>query len=219
VPALRCRGNHGEGNFRFQFEVSNRHALPPSLADLLVAARHDRVHVRAYARHAATDEEILLRALQEERVIVSADIDFGAIFAAQEAEHPSFILFRETNLLIARDYIAMLLPVLPMLEPELLAGCVRVLPPARPQVAVRRMTVIRHASQLPFETNGPVPVPTLLISNAKVRTWLGSLDFVTRPAMAYIRAAAEFVPRVFQRDRPLTCSGASSDSANACDLC
>lgn len=94
------------------------------------------------------------------------DYRFGAILAAQEAEHPSFILFRETNLLIARDHLDMLLPVLPMLEPELLAGCV---------------AVFRN----------------------------GRLHF-------RIRAAGELVPQVFQRGRPLTCSG---ESANACDLC
>jgi predicted nuclease of predicted toxin-antitoxin system len=76
--------------------------------------------------HAAKDEEILLRALHEDRVNISADSDFGALLAAQEAQRPSFILFRETNLLVARDYVDILLPVLPVLEPELLAGCVAV---------------------------------------------------------------------------------------------
>jgi predicted nuclease of predicted toxin-antitoxin system len=38
-------------------------------------------------------------------VVVSADSDFSAILAAQEVERPSFILFRETNLLVARDYL------------------------------------------------------------------------------------------------------------------
>jgi predicted nuclease of predicted toxin-antitoxin system len=33
------------------------------LADLLVASGHDAVHVRAYSMHAASDEEILARAL------------------------------------------------------------------------------------------------------------------------------------------------------------
>jgi predicted nuclease of predicted toxin-antitoxin system len=80
----------------------------------------------AYGMHAASAEEILARALQEDRIVVSADSDFSAILAAQEAERPSFILFRETNLLVARDYIDMLLPALPMLQPELLAGCVAV---------------------------------------------------------------------------------------------
>jgi predicted nuclease of predicted toxin-antitoxin system len=48
------------------------------------------------------DEEILARALREERILVSADSDFGAILAAQESERPSFIFFRDPNLLVGR---------------------------------------------------------------------------------------------------------------------
>ena len=107
-----------------RFLIDN--ALPPRLADLLVAASHDAVHVRAYAMHAASDEEILARALTEDRIVVSADSDFSAILAAQEAEHPSFILFRDPNALVARDYLDMLLPALPAIERELLSGCVAV---------------------------------------------------------------------------------------------
>ena len=87
--------------------------------------------------HAANDEAILARALAEDRIVVSADSDFGTILAAQEADRPSFILFRETNLLVARDYIDMLLPALPVLEPELLAGCVAVFRGSR--LRVRRL--------------------------------------------------------------------------------
>jgi predicted nuclease of predicted toxin-antitoxin system len=86
-----------------RFLIDN--ALPPRLADLLLTEGHDAVHVRAYGMHAAKDEAILARALEEDRIVVSADSDFGTILAAQEAERPSFILFRETNLLVARDYI------------------------------------------------------------------------------------------------------------------
>jgi predicted nuclease of predicted toxin-antitoxin system len=75
---------------------------------------------------AAKDEEILNRALAEDRIVVSADSDFSANLAAQEAERPSFVLFRDPNLLVARDYVNMLLPALPLLEPELLSGCVAV---------------------------------------------------------------------------------------------
>ena len=67
-----------------RFLIDN--ALPPRLADLFVAAGHDAVHVRAYAMQAARDEEILARALTEDRIVVSADSDFSAILAAQEAE-------------------------------------------------------------------------------------------------------------------------------------
>ena len=107
-----------------KFLVDN--ALPPSLADLLRAAGHDAVHVRENGMHAASDEEILARALLEDRIVVSADSDFSVILAAQEAERPSFILFREPDLRTARDYINVLLPALPVLEPELAAGCVAV---------------------------------------------------------------------------------------------
>lgn len=76
--------------------------------------------------HAAKDEAILARALQEDRIIVSADTHFGAILAAQGSDRPSFILFREPNLLVARDYFETLVRGLPLLEPELVAGCVAV---------------------------------------------------------------------------------------------
>ncbi len=87
--------------------------------------------------HAAKDQEILARALVEARIVVSADTDFGAILATQEAAHPSFILFRETNLLVARDYIDILLPTLPALEPGMLSGCVAVF--GRGRLRVRKL--------------------------------------------------------------------------------
>jgi hypothetical protein len=42
-----------------------------------------------------------LREHQEDRIVASADTDFGVILAAQEADHPSFVLVREPNLLVA----------------------------------------------------------------------------------------------------------------------
>jgi predicted nuclease of predicted toxin-antitoxin system len=90
-----------------RFLIDN--ALPPRLAELLAAAGHDAVHVRAYGMHAATDEEILARALEEHRIIVSADSDFGTILAIQAADRPSFILFREPNLLVASNYLEILI--------------------------------------------------------------------------------------------------------------
>src|ERR1035437_8245736 len=59
-------------------------------------------------------------------VVVSADSDFSAILAVQEANRPSFILFRNPNLMGAHDYFKILLPALPVLEPELMSGCVAV---------------------------------------------------------------------------------------------
>jgi predicted nuclease of predicted toxin-antitoxin system len=107
-----------------KFLIDN--ALPPLLADLLTAAGHDAVHVRSYKMQAAPDTTILERARSEERVIVSADSDFGTILASQAASHPSFILFREPSLLVADDYANVLVTALAGLEPELVGGCVAV---------------------------------------------------------------------------------------------
>jgi len=107
-----------------KFLIDN--ALSPQVAELLWAAGHDAVHVKAYGMQAASDDEILARALDEGRIVVSADSDFSAILASWQSAGPSFILFREPNLLVARDYVDLLIPALPVLEPELVAGCVAV---------------------------------------------------------------------------------------------
>jgi predicted nuclease of predicted toxin-antitoxin system len=74
--------------------------------------------------HASLDIDILERAREERRVIISADSDFGVILASQAASHPSFILFRQPNLLRTQDYMDLLVAALPTLESELASGCV-----------------------------------------------------------------------------------------------
>lgn len=120
-----------------RFLIDN--ALPPRLAPLLTQAGHNATHVRDYGLQAAKDELILTRALQEDRIIVSADTDFGTLLAAMEAEHPSFILFRDADLHIAEDFAHLLLPALPMLEADLLSGCVAVFRPGR--LRIRKLPI------------------------------------------------------------------------------
>jgi predicted nuclease of predicted toxin-antitoxin system len=86
---------------------------------------------------AAKDEQIVERAIHEARIIVSADSDFSAILAAQDAVRPSFILFRESNLIASNDYFERLAPALGLLEPELETGCVAVFKKGR--LRVRRL--------------------------------------------------------------------------------
>lgn len=76
-------------------------------------------------------------ARQEDRVIVSADTDFGVILASQAAAQPSFVLLREPNLLAAQDYATILISALPLLEPEFSMGCVAVFRNGR--LRVRRL--------------------------------------------------------------------------------
>lgn len=61
------------------------------------AAGHDVTHVTDCDLAGAPDEQVLAKAVAEDRVLLSADTDFGEILARSGAETPSVMLFRRSD--------------------------------------------------------------------------------------------------------------------------
>ncbi|MGO9258799.1 MAG: DUF5615 family PIN-like protein [Bryobacteraceae bacterium] len=63
----------------------------------LRAAAHDAVHLREEGLIRLPDPDIVAKAAQEQRVVLTFDLDFGDILAVARTEAPSVIIFRLRN--------------------------------------------------------------------------------------------------------------------------
>jgi predicted nuclease of predicted toxin-antitoxin system len=72
--------------------------LGRSTAEYLRAEGHDALHLRDEGLQRLGDAAIVDKALVEQRVIVTHDLDFGRIVALSQGKLPSVITFRLSNM-------------------------------------------------------------------------------------------------------------------------
>ena len=118
-----------------RFLIDNN--LSSLLAERLKAAGHDVVHVRDIGLQASADSVVLERARAENRVLISADTDFGSLLARSHSQSPSVVLIRRLIGRRAADQFEIIQANLPSVAEDLAAGAVVVIGDYR--VRVRRL--------------------------------------------------------------------------------
>ncbi len=115
--------------------------LPRSAAALLCEAGIDAIHVADIGFSAADDTDILQRAQEDKRVVVTLDADFHALLALTEATSPSVIRIRIERLR-AQALTNLLLTVVGQCEEDLEQGAVVTVEPNR--IRVRRLPLVNE---------------------------------------------------------------------------
>lgn len=109
--------------------------LPPRWVGVLGAEGIDAVHWSTAGAANAADAEIMCFARVKEFVVLTHDLDFGAILAATHGEKPSVVQIRAGNL--RPDAIAdAVIAAIRQMAPELEAGALLTIDPHRTRLTL-----------------------------------------------------------------------------------
>jgi predicted nuclease of predicted toxin-antitoxin system len=108
--------------------------LSPIVAELLTIEGHDSTHVRTLGLAGAPDEAVLAAANSDDRILISADTDFGQLLARSGASKPSVLLLRRQEGRRAAQQARFVLDHLDMIEEPLESGAIVVLDDTRVRI-------------------------------------------------------------------------------------
>lgn len=112
--------------------------LSHKVAAGLRAAGHEARHLQEIGMQTSSDPAVLAVARDEERVLVTADADFGRLLALGGLTRPSVVLLRPAprrNVEVLR----LLVSLLPLVDPALSEGSLVVVEPSR--IRVRKLPI------------------------------------------------------------------------------
>jgi predicted nuclease of predicted toxin-antitoxin system len=124
---------------KLKFLIDN--ALSPIFPKQLQKHGHDAIHVRDMDMQTCSDEEIFDFAQREERIIVSADTDFGTIIALRNEQYPSVIIFRRTRNRRPIEQVALLISNLGQIEVSLRNGSIVIIEDNR--IRIRALPIMQ----------------------------------------------------------------------------
>lgn len=113
--------------------------LSPKVARLLKEAGHDAIHVADIGLLTAPDPEIMRAAGREERVLLTADADFGALLALGSLDSPSVLLLRSADHLPPTEQAELVAANLPSITEDLEKGAIASL--TRDRLRVRELPI------------------------------------------------------------------------------
>ena len=114
-------------------------SVSPLVRDALAAGGLDVVHVHEIGLTSASDPAVLEAAVNEGRVLVTLDTDFGALVAHSRARPPSVVLIRSRVAHRPSAQAALLFANLEQLAEDLDAGAIVVIGDDR--IRVRRLPI------------------------------------------------------------------------------